>query len=164
MVPIMPITSRIRNSPEPFTIIWDTLLKTFKNLLQLSLLFGGIGLLWYSLGPNFEFVISCALISCAVLVGLLTLSELLTFTRYFFQDVSLIRGICLTGPQSRSTIHKHFTSFKTAFWRLRFMKRIEEQKIEPHGEWPAGYAPNVEYDAASTLLAQLDERWTMLDC
>ena len=47
--------------------------------------------------------------------------------------------------------------------RLKFVRAIQTQGIIATGSWTDGTIPNVDNDEASTLLAQLEEKWLGLD-
>jgi hypothetical protein len=64
---------------------------------------------------------------------------------------------------NRDQIASHFYEFKTSEGRLRFARLLQQTGVKPAGRWPNGNIPNVMNDEASTLLAQLEERWLGLD-
>lgn len=64
----------------------------------------------------------------------------------------------LEKPFERSVIEDAFWAMRTGKGRLRFIEALASRASEPSGDWKDGlpYLPN---DPASTLLAQLEERW-----
>jgi hypothetical protein len=68
-----------------------------------------------------------------------------------------------TGALSRQAIARYFHSLDTNWGRLEYLEFLQNQKIKPQGEWLDGKLPNINNDEASTLLAQLEEKWLGLD-
>jgi hypothetical protein len=66
-----------------------------------------------------------------------------------------------TTSVSRAAIADDFTHFRTQWYRMKYVNWLRESQVRPHGSWPNG-RPNVG-DEASTMLAQLDERWLGLE-
>lgn len=62
---------------------------------------------------------------------------------------------------TKSTIAGDFLRFRTRRYRLRYVEWLRDAQINPVGGWTQA-RPNIE-DKASTLLAQLDERWLGLE-
>jgi hypothetical protein len=63
---------------------------------------------------------------------------------------------------TRAAVAREIKKMKTGFGRVRFVRSLNERK-SPTGAWPNGELPNFEDDRASTMLAQLEERWLGLD-
>lgn len=68
-----------------------------------------------------------------------------------------------TSKLNRKEISKQFGEFKTLRARLEYTQHLQNEKIIIEGNWPDGKIPNINNDAASTLLAQLEEKWLGLD-
>jgi len=64
---------------------------------------------------------------------------------------------------NRATIAEYFNKFESSRTRLKIVHAIQTQGIIATGSWPDNTIPNVENDRASTLLAQLEEKWLGLD-
>lgn len=64
---------------------------------------------------------------------------------------------------TRALISEQFYSFETKMGRLYYTRSLWNERIKPEGTWPKGGLPNCENDEASTLLAQLEEKWLGLD-
>jgi hypothetical protein len=80
--------------------------------------------------------------------------ELLSFRKDRRHLQNATRSIAVT----RGSIAADFTKFQTRRYRLRYVEWLRHLPGEPRGEWPNG-RPNHWDDDASTMLAQLDERW-----
>lgn len=83
-------------------------------------------------------------------------------TRGLIHDRRLLKDATMATAVTREGIASDFLAFKTGAFRLRYAKWLQENIQQPSGTWP-GARPNVDDDAASTLLAQLDERWLGLE-
>ncbi len=64
---------------------------------------------------------------------------------------------------NRNEIANIFNSFNTNWSRIRFVRYLQSQKVIATGTWPDGKLPNINNDEASTLLAQMEEKWLGLD-
>jgi NACHT domain len=62
---------------------------------------------------------------------------------------------------SRASIAGDFGQFQTTWYRTKYVLWLRDSQAQPIGPWPNG-RPNTG-DDASTLLAQLDERWLGLE-
>jgi hypothetical protein len=63
---------------------------------------------------------------------------------------------------TRSAIASSFNQLRAEPSRIRYVEWLRDHQIKPDGEWPVE-RPNLGGSRASTLLAQLDERWMGLD-
>jgi hypothetical protein len=79
-----------------------------------------------------------------------------------WKDRRLLKEITNTTNVDRVIIATNFTRFKTGWYRLQYVEWLRDVQIRPKGAWP-DKRPFIRYDVASTLLAQLDERWLGLD-
>jgi hypothetical protein len=99
--------------------------------------------------------------------GLLVLSVILMWFisngRIKRLDRRRLKLIRTNVPTSRDGIAEEFDRFHKAEFRLEFVKFIAERGIKPTGSWPDGTMPNYFNDEASTLLAQLEEKWLGLN-
>jgi hypothetical protein len=75
------------------------------------------------------------------------------------RDRQRLKSLKTKLPTNRAQISAEFISFKTSEFRAKFVKLLEERGIKPTGWWPDGVLPNQNNDEASTLLAQLEEKW-----
>ncbi len=84
-----------------------------------------------------------------------------------FKDIlnfkKMLKKISHSPRINRATIAKHFYKFKLPKNRLKFVRAIQTQGIIATGSWSDNTLPNVNDDEASTLLAQLEEKWLGLD-
>jgi hypothetical protein len=72
--------------------------------------------------------------------------------RYATRSTALTRGLVCAD----------FLKFKSARYRVRYVEWLRDAQVHPQGGWPER-RPNRRDDAASTLLAQLDEHWLGLE-
>ena len=72
----------------------------------------------------------------------------------------------------RPQIASAFLSFRSGAYRLKYARWLDARSTDaricdllksPDNRWPEKRRPNVDNDAASILLARLDERWLGLD-
>lgn len=96
-----------------------------------------------------------------LLVAVIALSTAIELVR-LLKDSIRLRGLLIVKDISRNDISFAFLSFNTRWGRFGYVQKIKNAKVKATGEWPEGHAPNLG-DAASTLLAQLDEKWLGLD-
>jgi hypothetical protein len=71
-------------------------------------------------------------------------------------------GLVAGHDGSRKMIHEHLHTLKTARGRARYVAWLDGERFVPAGDWPDGWPPNF-LDAASSHLAQLEQRWRGLD-
>ncbi|MDT4954001.1 MAG: hypothetical protein QOJ02_2139 [Acidobacteriota bacterium] len=76
-----------------------------------------------------------------------------------FKDNKRTNQILNNLNLDRKTIASHFFSIKSDEGRLYFVFGLQDKRIKPTGEWPNAKLPNIRNDEASTLLAQLEEKW-----
>ena len=74
-----------------------------------------------------------------------------------------LKEISHSTTMDRKIIAKYFHKRKFSQTRLKFVKAIQTQGIIATGSWPDNLLPNVDDDEASTLLAQLEEKWLGLE-
>lgn len=101
-------------------------------------------------------IFGAALVACiAAFYGTKWLRSLST-------DYSMLKSTTKSRALSRAVIAEDFLRFKTGWFRQRYVLWLRYHVIAPLGEWPEG-RPNISDDKASTMLAQIDERWLGLD-
>lgn len=64
---------------------------------------------------------------------------------------------------NRNVIYDSFNKFCTFLYRIKYVKKLQENVVTVDGIWPNSELQNVENDEAGTLLAKLEERWLGLD-
>lgn len=93
-------------------------------------------------------------------------------TFYFFRDRAALNRAKQNFVGDRPKIASAFLSFRSAAYRLKYARWLDARSTDaricdllksPDNRWPEGRRPNVDDDAASILLARLDERWLGLD-
>jgi hypothetical protein len=105
-----------------------------------------------------------------IIYGIIIFSIIITlFIRFikllfiYLSDSSKLKKVIFVNSVSRAEIHTNFMHFRSPSVRLKYIQMIENQKLAVTGNWPEGDLPNVNNDDASTLLAQLEEKWLGLD-
>jgi NACHT domain len=93
--------------------------------------------------------------------GLVVLAVLLSNLFGAWRDRGHLHRSKQTTATSRATIAADFRQFQTAWYRMKYVLWLRDCQVQPLGPWPDG-RPNIG-DDASTLLAQLDERWLGLE-
>jgi len=103
----------------------------------------------------------------AISIGIISIACLLyLMTRYLMfrvGDSFKNKGLVDNAYLDRGQIAEQFVKLKTRRGRLKFVSFLRQSGVKPGGSWPMGHIPNVENDDASTLLAQLEEKWLGLD-
>jgi len=148
-------------------IPWRDLLslKTLKMIPATAVLIaGGIGLVKVvePIGPWVNVHGLVLVIALLFLVGVPILFLTLRFWRNCYIDRRLLRQAIRSTAITRKSIAIDFLRFKTRRSRIRYVEWLRDAQIQPVGDW-IGSRPNVGSDAASTMLAQLDERWLAIE-
>ena len=86
-----------------------------------------------------------------------------TSIRWFFFDHQTWKRLSKESISTRKNISEQFAQFKTGWGRLKYVRYLQALNIKPEGNWIDGKIPNIKNDEASTLLAQLEEKWLGLD-
>ncbi|MCG6552648.1 MAG: NACHT domain-containing protein [Candidatus Magnetominusculus sp. LBB02] len=94
----------------------------------------------------------------ALLVGL----ALIIWFSIIFSESKRYKAVIVNHPYNRQYIAESIGKFSTDEGRLKYIMFIKNSGVKPIGEWPNGEMPNFN-DAASTILAQLEEKWLGLD-
>lgn len=138
------------------------LLMTLSVAVAISLA-GGLLVVWVVslIGPwivRHRVAIIIVLASVALLGVLSVTARVMVETTRDRRD---FRGAVRSTAVTKSTIAADFLRFRTRRYRLRYVEWLRDAQVSPLGSW-TGARPNKE-DEASTLLAQLDERWLGLE-
>ena len=101
-------------------------------------------------------------------IGLLSVTSLYVLSLAFRSawmwpgDRRLMREVTRSTVLTRRSIAADFMRFQTHRFRIRYVEWLRDTQIQPVGDW-IDSRPNVGNDAASTMLAQLDERWLTIE-
>ena len=95
--------------------------------------------------------------------GSLSIILLLRYLIKLGKDVRLLTHLSISHLSTREAIAIQMSRMRTDSGRLRLVRFLDLQAKEPAGEWPNGTMPNFDDDRASTLLAQLEEKWLGID-
>jgi hypothetical protein len=82
----------------------------------------------------------------------------------WYSDFLLLRKLKIKTNFDREQIYNALVALRSPGSRYSFIQYIQNAGIKPLGLWPKDKIPyrNVD-DEASTLLAQLEEKWLGLD-
>lgn len=94
--------------------------------------------------------------------ALFVLSLFISSAWYRFSDNQRLKSIKIGLKLERKDLVDHFDSFRTPKGRLNYIYMIQDKRVDVIGEWPSLHPPN-HFDEASTLLAQLEEKWRGLN-
>jgi len=97
------------------------------------------------------------------LILIIFYSSILWYGYLCLQDYLFLKKTFKISNVSRNEIAMHFKCFRTSRFRLKYIRFLLKNKATIEGNWPDGKIPNIKNDEASTLLAQLEERWLGLD-
>jgi hypothetical protein len=111
---------------------------------------------WLETHPLIEWIFFTFIIGFPVLANATRLTWLSYKDRRHLQNVT--RSTALT----RQLIAADFLQFRTPWYRTRYVEWLRNLQIQPLGGWN-GSRPNIGNDVASTMLAQLDERWLAME-
>ena len=92
--------------------------------------------------------------------GLFVLAILLSNLLGAWKDRERLHRSKQATATSRTAIAADF-QFQTSWYRMKYVLWLRDSQVQPLGPWPDGRPNNG--DNASTLLAQLDERWLGLE-
>jgi hypothetical protein len=82
--------------------------------------------------------------------------------QHYLSDRRLLRRVIGVTALTRAMISVDFLRFRTRWCRMGYVSWLRDAAVQPTGEWPNN-RPHIVGDDASTVLAQLDERWLGLD-
>ncbi len=85
------------------------------------------------------------------------------FKKLNFEEIMSREKIDNQFQKCRSIYYGKFQPKILVDFRFKYVRELEKRHVKAVGEWPDGVLPNSNNDAASTLLAQLEERWLGLD-
>jgi hypothetical protein len=94
--------------------------------------------------------------------GLFTVCVIFSAVRAYWRDGRKLHCVTFASVMDRHEIQGAFLSFATPWARERYVSGLKDHGVRAVGEWDGGAAPNLR-DFASTLLAQMEERWLGLD-
>ncbi len=158
-----------------FVSVGKTIVESIKNskklklreiVIILSVLSGTGGMIiYFNLVSKNVFILT--FLSIGFIIG--AYFTCLYSIRFFIlhqHDMKILHRLKLmnkTDPWSRNTIEDYFYKFKTTKGRYLFVRFLYDENISTFGKWKeADIIPHIKNrsdDDASTLLAQLEERW-----
>jgi hypothetical protein len=81
------------------------------------------------------------------------------FLYNYLNDLIILRKVNFTTLYiNREYIAQYYFRFKTKSGRLKFVRKIDLEKVILIGEWPDGNPPFVKNDEANVLLAKIEQR------
>ncbi|MFK0095456.1 NACHT domain-containing protein [Pseudomonas sp. NPDC090592] len=102
----------------------------------------------------------------AVVVALVGLFQMYHFgkeVRRMFTDRRTVASQVFAGKVIRAEIARVMGELLTDYGRLRYVRRLEVDRVGVTGEWPADFKLSVGLGEPITALARLEERWLGLD-
>ena len=146
----------------------------FKELVTVMIVASVFGVCMFLLSALFEVLPDWFLVLLPMPLGLFVFTLLgwgavfLIKNRLF--DRKTLRQSTRVFAPDRDIIGRHFMALRTPRGRFRYARWVEtnasdhlDALADPKNGWPNSKRPNVNNDAGSTLLAQLDARWLKLD-
>lgn len=100
-----------------------------------------------------------------VFVGLFGIPMLFNTFRslwLLYKDRGHFQRVTRSTALTRQAIARDFVCFRTLWYRSRYVEWLRDVQVQPVGNWNPS-RPNIGNDAASTMLAQLDERWLAME-
>ncbi len=144
---------------KPRDLFNETLLPLIYVLLSLAAL-SGLLYVFSLIAPTAIWILLAILIFLSNIVLIIYwLVRIVISTKNWLMDYMSYRTLVKKRFPERRQIGEAFDEFRTAFWRLRFVRFLQSMRLKPIGTWPLGSVPNIEDDKASTLLARLEEGW-----
>lgn len=144
---------------------WRRFLKTIPQVLASFVVAGAALIIVWSLLPLTIFVprrllelLAMVLVVIFVSGSLTILAAAISYLYRFLRDRRLLKSFSQLHPLDRTRIESELASLSTRRARLRYVERLSEFRTKPAGAWTHGL-PYRAQDPASTLLAQLEERW-----
>jgi len=115
-------------------------------------------------GLAYRWIAKHALIQTVLvsLLGVLLLVPVLRFLWLWHTERLLFQKATRSTALTRGSIAADFVRFRTRWYCIRYVEWLRDAQIQPLGDWP-GPRPNTRNDTASTMLAQLDERWLAIE-
>lgn len=96
------------------------------------------------------------------LILLATLPPSLRFLWHCYRDHGNLQEATRSTALTRATIAIDLSRFHTQWYRMRYIEWLRDAQVQPVGSWISA-RPNIANDMASTMLAQLDERWLTIE-
>ncbi|HQU84507.1 MAG TPA: NACHT domain-containing protein [Pyrinomonadaceae bacterium] len=161
----MPNIKDLRSS---LNLLWKELENTLKKFtLRIIITLLSIGILAYLLILILDYMPKSfnnyiIIFGGIVLLGVLFVF-LFTYLSIIVKDYLLLVKIKKNLDTNREIISQNFYRFRRSEAKLKYVRVLQNQAIKPKGNWLDGKIPNHENDEASTLLAQLEEKWLGLD-
>jgi len=130
-----------------------------KNYKELYVIVPSVIIVFLSLKIGFTF---------SIITGFIVYGSiwLIVKVNNYLKDRKIMMKI-ITGKKekewNREIIEFYFFSLRDKFSRLKFVQFLQREKITAKGHWKDGQIPYKKNDKASTLLAQLEEKWLGLD-
>ena len=94
---------------------------------------------------------------------LVVIGGVLSLVRDFYIDYRLLRGVVFPAKIQREQLVVQLGRFKSEKYRLKFIAKIEQERVEAIGAWPSGFVFAMGKGDSITELAKLEERWLRLD-
>lgn len=152
-----------------------TIFKILKNLAIIILLVAFV--VFLRVISEYNDVVSILMNSIFGLIAILNLLVLLVgfgwlvwnsvvFLRKYLSDLKIMRQVkskVAARKLLRSTIEEYFLKFQTSQMRIKYVKYLDNPKFTVSGNWKNKTLPYIHNDRASTLLAQLEEKWLGLE-
>jgi hypothetical protein len=95
------------------------------------------------------------------IAGWIVLREVIVKARFMSKDRRYFKIATQSTSLTRETIATDFAGFRSNWYRVKYVEWLRDAQVQPQGMWPD--RPNHNDDSASTLLAQLHERWLGLE-
>jgi hypothetical protein len=135
---------------------WKRLLRALKAVVPLMLGTAALGLGIYGLHQILHPIIVWIVVWIVIVLGVSP------YLLEHFLDRRRLKRIRVMQSITREELASEFCLFRTAWGREEYVRKLKDADVQAIGAWPASRAPNAD-DKASTLLAQLEERWLGLD-
>jgi hypothetical protein len=110
---------------------------------------------------HFKTYVTYVLIAFFGALGFFILFNMLSMLLRVGRDRDRLRKSQQATSINRGSIAADFRQLQTSWYRMKYVVWLRDNQVQPRGSWPNG-RPSMG-DEASTLLAQLDERWLGLE-
>jgi hypothetical protein len=128
-----------------------------KPLLGVVLL-AGLGFVLHPWLKRHAFVFAILVVCIFALVVLFVLFKVIQTGIVVLKDRAQLRQFTSSTALTRARIAADFHRFQTRWGRIRYVRWLRDAQIQPLGVWPDA-RPNIDDDAASSMLALLDGHW-----
>ena len=114
--------------------------------------------------PTLTFFIGLPYLFGIPIIFIIALAFLVIRYKKMYKDYRLLRKIekieYTKREWQRKNIEKRFFEFEHNFFRLRYLKFLDQRDIQVNGNWDTGFPPNLENDERSSeLIAKLEAKW-----